>query len=175
MAKQFRTKTVHDFDVTLELQKVVGNVLTPGRNLKKRGLLLVGGVAGLAAGAYFAFANKPLSAVILLSWGIIALLWSVFFYYARARKAMKMMKGTVLVEFVFEKDTILVFQGGRSSRYPYADILRLLETERFFYGILNSGQGLMMDKDNLQGGRPEEFKDMLETNTGRTAEFLRKF
>lgn len=176
MAKQFRTKTVHDFDVTLELQKVVGNFLTPGRNLRTRGLLLLGGIAGLIAGAWFAGQAKPLSAGLLLAWGVVALLWMVFFYYIRAWQGMRMMKGNVVVvEFVFEKDTILVFQGGRSSRYPYTDVARLMETERCLYAILKSGQGLMMDKDNLQGGAPAELKAMLEAKCGRTTEVLRGY
>jgi len=174
MVKQMRTKTLHDYDVTLELQQVVGNYLTPGRNLKKRGLLLVGGIAGLIAGAGFAGMGKPLSSVLLVAWGVIALVWMVFFYHVRARQAMKIMKGVhVLVEFVFEKENILVFQGGRSSRYPYTDVIRLLESKRFLYAILNSGQGLMMDKENLQGGTPAELKAALEEASGKTTETIK--
>ena len=175
MAKQLRTKTVHDFDTTLELQKVVGNYLMPGRNWKTRGILLASGIAGLIAGAVLIGRGKPVTSNVLIVWGVIALLWTVFFYHLRARQAMRVMKGRhVLVEFVFEKDTALVFQGGRSSRYPYTDMIRLLESERFLYAILNSGQGLMMDKDNLEGGSAAELKAMLEEKCGKTAETVKK-
>ncbi len=69
---------------------------------------------------------------------------------------------------------VLVFQGGRSSRYPYTDIVRLLETERCLYAILPKGQGLMMDKDNLQGGSAAELKAMLEEKSGKTTEAIGK-
>lgn len=69
---------------------------------------------------------------------------------------------------------VLVFQGGRSSRYPYPDVVRLMESGRFFYAILKSGQGLMMDKDNLQGGRPDELRVMLEEKSGKTTEAIGK-
>lgn len=63
-------------------------------------------------------------------------------------------------------------RGAAAAAIP--DIARLLETERCLYGILKSGQGLMMDKDNLQGGSTAELKAMLEEKSGKTTEAIGK-
>lgn len=169
MAKQLRTKTTYDFDTLLELQKVVGGVLTRKQTWRWRAILLVTGLAGLGVGIWMAPRGKFLTAGICCAWGVVALLWDLFFYHIRAWQAGRMMKGTVVVDFVFEKEAILVFQGGRSSRYPYTDAQDLLETGRCLYVILKSGQGLMMDKDNVGGGTAGELKAWLEEKSGLTA------
>ena len=169
MAKQLRTQTTYDFDTLLELQKVVGGVLTRKQTWRRRAILLVVGLVGLGIGVFMTARGKVLTAGICCAWGAVALLWDLFFYYIRAWQAGRMMKGTVVVDFVFEKDDILVFQGGRSSRYPYTDAEGLLETGRCLYIILKSGQGLMMDKDNIGGGTAGELKAWLEEKSGLTA------
>lgn len=169
MAKQLRTRTTYDFETLLELQQVVGGVLTRKQTRRWRVILLLVSLAGFALGIFMATRGKALTAGIGFAWGIVALMWDVLFYPIRAWKAGRVMKGTVVVDFVFEKETILVFQGGRSSRYPYTDAADLLETDNCLYIILKNGQGLMMDKNNVGGGTAEELKALLEERTGRAA------
>ena len=65
------------------------------------------------------------------------------------------------------REEILAMQGGQSERYAYTTCTDLLETENGFYFLMSSG-GLLLDKENLRGGKAEELAKLLEEKTGKT-------
>lgn len=170
-----RTRTEYSFERLMELQRVVSKTLVPKETLRKKASYLAWGTLGLGVGAYLtAGGGNPYISSACLLMGLILLIRFYFFYHLMAWNAGRVMKKNNRVnEFQFERDHILAWQGENSAKYPYDTCGNLIETDNSFYFIMQDGQGLMLDKAELKGGSVEELRSLLESKTGKTAQFVK--
>lgn len=169
MAVQMKTKTVYDFAHMEELQRVAGKTFGKKSMRKKRNFAWLWGALCMVLALYGAVLYKNIAVTMLCGiLGMVLLVWAMFFYSMTAWVSCKAMgKNIVVNEFVFEDEEILAMQGGQSERYAYTTCTDLLETETGFYFLMGSG-GLLLDKENLRGGKAEELAKLLEEKTGKT-------
>ena len=169
---KMRTRTEYSFERLMELQRVVSKALAPKETLRKKSSYLASGTLGLGVGGYLAAGggNPYISSACLLM-GFILLIRFYFFYHLMAWNAGRVMKKNDRVhEFQFEADHILAWQGQNSAKYHYKQCSSLLETPNSFDFIMDNGQGLMLDKAGLHGGRVDELRILLEQKTRKTAQ-----
>ncbi len=174
MAQRMKTHTDYDFAHVEELQRVVGGAVTQSATRRSR-------ITSLAMGAVM-LVIAVLLAVRGSHWGLIgaagavALFFAaraVFYYPFVAFGVMQGMDKSITgSDYLLEKSWMLVTNPKGSSQYPYEKCHRLLETEKNLYFIMKSGQGLILDKDNLKGGTPEELRAWMEKKCGKKAEWL---
>lgn len=171
MSTRLKTCTDYDLDQLEELQRVMGQTLARKQTLRKRGSALVTGGLSMAIGLMLAFRHNSVAlSLVCCIVGVLLMGWSLFYYPFTAWSASKAMgKNREGNEFYFEREEILAVRGTQSSRFPYANCAQLLETERNFYFIMENGQGLMLDKEQIKGGTPADLRALLEEKCGKTA------
>ena len=169
------TYTEYDMDCLEELQRVISKAIAPSVARKER---LVGLVWSVCA--------FTVSVLMLLgSWhpALVALFFviGVFFaarvfrvYRSMARKAwMDMDKNLVRTDYAFEKAHLTATNAAGSSRYPYSNCVRLLETDERIYMILREGRGIVLDKSHISGGSPQQLRVWLESKCGKKTEQIK--
>lgn len=165
-----KTNTDYDRVHMEELQRVAGKTFAKEDVRRKRVIAL--GVAGIFLGGGAGLAVwKGVGAVpiLLCVVGVLALLWSVFYYpFTGWGSSLNLGSARNGNEFFFEKRGILAMRGGESARYPYEDCSMLLEAERSFYFFTQGGQGMLLDKENIQGGTADDLRAWLEEKCGRS-------
>lgn len=165
-----RTQTDYDLEQLEELQRVAGKTFAKQRSKGKRLSAFSWGIGFLAAGIVLLVRhNSVFLTLIFCGIGLLRLANGVFFYpWAAWRAYQGLGKGQEGNEYLFEKSEILAVRGKESSRYPYADCGRLLETEKNFYVVLTNSQSLMLDKRRVKGGTVDELRRLLEERCGQS-------
>lgn len=171
MSTRLKTRTDYDLDQLEELQRVIGKTFARKQTLRKRGSALVTGGLSMAIGLMLAFRhNSVVLSLICCIVGVLLMGWSLFYYPFTAWSVSKAMgKNREGNEFYFEREEILAVRGTQSSRFPYVNCAQLLETERNLYFLMENGQGLMLDKKNVNGGTQADLRIFLEEKCGKTA------
>ena len=168
MASVLKTHVDYNFSRLEELQRAVGRTYARARVRRSRGVILLLGAGLAASGVVLAMRNEPLPPVLVCSiLSALLLLRGIFYYPFSALKTMLFMKNRMDNEYILEKDAIRAVHGEDSCRYPYSDCAALLETERHLYFFMNSGQGFMLSKENVQGGTGDELRARIVEKCGK--------
>ena len=78
------------------------------------------------------------------------------------------------VNATFRKDSCYVHRTqAAESWYPYAGIQAFCETEDYFALLLNRRHGQIYDKKGFTWGTPEEFRELIQQNTGLKVQFIK--
>ena len=64
-------------------------------------------------------------------------------------------------DYVLEKESLWAANGRGDFHYPYSSCVRLVETEKNVYFVTQQGDTLVLSKENLRGGTPEELRRWL--------------
>lgn len=172
MALKLRTE--YDVAHLEELQRVVSTATNPAMakaTIQKN--LVIGVVALLASVGVITMIGIGITAIVLAVMGLYLLWRGTFFYKACGRDLRKKMdKEFTHNDYVLEDDFIQVSSPVGSKECSYEDCTRLLETNRNIYMMMEDGQGLILDKFNLEGGTEEELRALLEEKTGKTLEWM---
>lgn len=176
MALRMKTHTEFDLEHIEELQRVITGTVNAKAVKRSRTFNTAWGSLSLACAGLSAWQNESwIPTVILIILGSIFLAKGVFYYKLAALGIhMGMDKAAVRSDFVLEKSYLLAMDAKNSHQYPYTDCDRLLETENNIYVILKTGQGLMLDKNNLKGGSQEELRSWMEEKCGVKLEWKGK-
>lgn len=175
MAQRMRVRTGYDYAHLLELQRVVGRAITKQAVLRTRLVNLVWGCVGLLASVTVAARIHWLLALVFGLLSVFVIVRSVCFYQLAALSVrLTMDKNSVSTEYQLEKNYLLAVTAKGSGRYEYTDGFCLLETEKNLYFIMQDGQGLVLDKENIQGGTPEELRIWMEERSGKKAQWMGK-
>ena len=176
MNQTWKTVTDYDFEHMEELQRVAGKTFARRQIRARRLAFFVGGAGFMASGLSLALRrDSVVLCLICCAIGGVMLAWSLFFYFVTAWTTGRAMGSRWKDnEYRMLDQEILAVQGKESSRYPYDDCYGLMETEKNFYVIMNTGHGLMLDKANLRGGTPEELRAFLVERTGKTTQWMGK-
>lgn len=169
--------TLHtEYDVAHleELQRVVSAATNPAMakaTIQKN--LVIGVVALLASVGIITMIGFGVTAIVLAVLGLYLLWRGTFFYKACGRDLRKKMdKEFTGNDYVLEEDVIQVTSPVGSKECSYEDCIRLLETNRNIYMLMEDGQGLILDKFTLEGGTEKELRALLEEKTGKTLEWM---
>ena len=172
MALKLRTE--YDVAHLEELQRVVSTATNPAMakaTIQKN--LVIGVVALLASVGVITMIGIGITAIVLAVMGLYLLWRGTFFYKACGRDLRKKMdKEFTHNDYVLEDDFIQVSSPVGSKECSYEDCTRLLETNQNIYMMMEDGQGLILDKFNLEGGNEEELRALLEEKTGKTLEWM---
>ena len=164
-----KTHTEYDFRQLLELQRVACRTYAAGQTLRKRAFYLTWGSCCLGIGVFMASHGDTLPlALLLVGAGLFLLVRYLLFYHLMAWGAGRDLKPEQRSnDFAFEEKYILAGHGDQSAKYSYSKCYELIETPGCFYFIMDSGQGLMLSKENLSGGSVDELRSLLEERTGK--------
>ena len=167
---QLRTSTDYDLDSLEEVQRVASRTFAKQPNLRKRSFILSWGVFCMAAGLLLAYRNNSVVLIVICCiLGALLLVRGIFFHQLTAVVSyLSMGKNKQGSDIAFEKTGILVMRGAESTRHPYSNCVQLLETERSIFFIMNSGQGLMLSKENVKGGSAADLCTWMEEKCGKT-------
>lgn len=165
MAQKLKLRTHTDLDLPLveEMQHVVDRVLVPNCIRKTQAFYLGVGVLCLSIGAGSVLASGQLvvSAIFGLL-GLAMLGWGAMAYHIAARKTYRQMEKAVRsTDYVLEKESLWAANGRGDFHYPYSSCVRLVETEKNVYFVTQQGDTLVLSKENLRGGTPEELRRWL--------------
>ncbi len=80
----------------------------------------------------------------------------------------QMIPGTAHSVTVFADDAYTVTTDTTETRWEYANVTSLCETERYFLFFLGKRHGQCFDKQGFQAGDPEEFRGFIERKIGKT-------
>ena len=171
-----KTHTDYDMEHLEELQWVLGKTIMKKPFRRKRISGLISG--GLCVAIGFALAIRHGSVMLSLVCcvlGALLLSQSIFSNFFSAWSASRAMKRRgISNEFHFQRNEILAVCGDVSSRFAYTSCMNLMETDVNLYFIMDSGQGLMLDKRNVRGGSVDELRAMLQEKSGKDVLWVSK-
>lgn len=174
MAMKLSTWTMYDEDCLEELQWVVSRTIDPSVARKER---LVGAVwsacAFLASFLTFRRNGHPALVAFFFVVGLFFGARVLNVYRAMGKKSwMDLDKSVVRNDYVLDRSHIVATNAKGSARYPYSKCVRLLETDRRCYVILEEGVGIVLDKSHVSSGVPGDLVFCLESRCGKKAEPL---
>ena len=166
-------RTEYDIPHLEELQRVLSIAVNPeiAKSTQKRNKTI--GMVLLCVCVLMLIAIEKLSffALGLGAAGIFLLDQGRRYFLHNAKKIRKSMSPAFTGnDYIVDELGIRIDNALNSSEYKYEDCDRLLETEKNVYIILNDGQGLILDKNNLQGGSVEQLRTWLEDNCKKQPE-----
>ena len=158
-----------DYDIAHleELQRVLSVAVNPevAKKVKKKCIML-GAIMVLSGVVLLMVSEKPLvSTVVMVALGLFCMERGVN-YFKHSAKAIrrKMNHAFTGNDYILDELGIRIENVTGVLEYTYEDCERLLETEKNIYIMLKDGQGLILDKNNLQGGSVEQLRSWLEDN-----------
>lgn len=120
--------------------------------------------------------GEPLGAsgVVTLLAMLVVILVSLFedklnAWFARKR----LLPGTEHAAATFEEDGYVSATSMSESKFSYAQIAAVAETERYFVFALSSHHTQAYDKRNIRGGSVEEFRAFIAEKTGKPVEDIK--
>ena len=124
-----------------------------------------------AIGAFAFNASRYFIAVLAL---LVVILVSLFedrlnAWFARKR----LLPGTEHAAATFEEDGYVSATGVTESRFSYAQIVAVAETERYFVFALSSHHTQAYDKRTIRGGSVEDFRAFIAEKTGKPVEEIK--
>lgn len=165
MAQKLKLRTHTDLDLSLveEMQHVADRVLVPNCIRKSQAFYLGMGVLCLGIGAGSVLAGRqPLVGAVFGLLALAMLGWGAMAYHIAARKTYRQMeKAAQSTDYVLEKESLWAANGRGDFHYPYSSCVRLVETEKNIYFVTQQGDTLVLSKENLRGGTPEELRRWL--------------
>ena len=165
MAQKLKLRTHTDLDLSLveEMQHVADRVLVPNCIRKSQAFYLGMGVLCLGIGAGSVLAGwQPLVGAVFGLLALAMLGWGALAYRIAARKTYRQMEKAVQsTDYVLEKESLWAANGRGDFHYPYSSCVRLVETEKNVYCVTRQGDTLVLSKENLRGGTPEELRRWL--------------
>ena len=165
MAQKLKLRTHTDLDLSLveEMQHVADRVLVPNCIRKSQAFYLGMGVLCLGIGAGSVLAGRqPLVGAVFGLLALAMLGWGALAYRIAARKTYRQMEKAVQsTDYVLEKESLWAANGRGDFHYPYSSCVRLVETEKNVYCVTRQGDTLVLSKENLRGGTPEELRRWL--------------
>ena len=166
---KLRTHTDFDLEHLEELQHVVDRVLLPNSFRKRQAMNMGVGVMAAVIGAVCAGLTGQLwVGVVFAVLGAVFFLWGVFLYRIAAWQALRGLDPrTKAADYVLEKAYLWAVNGTGDFHHRYEDCAGLVETEHSLYFLLQSGEAIVLDKRNLQGGGPQDLRDWLVGKCGR--------
>ena len=169
---KLRTHTELDVAHLEEMQRLVDHIIAPHCFRKTRAMNLGIGVLALAIGAVCAAVTDQFwVALIFFGIALVFFLRGIFVYRMVATGAWRRMnKDVASNDYILERSYLWAINKKGDFHYPYKDCVRLLETERNFYVIMQSGQAVLLDKSCLEGGTVEDLRAELAEKCGRPAE-----
>lgn len=170
MSAPMKTHTEYDFAALVEMHKVTSRAVTPRETLRKKAFYLTWGSCALGIGSFFALDGNLLMGAMLLAGGVYLMVRYLFFFQLMAWGTSRNLTGAQKSgDYAFETYHIVARQGKETARYSYEHCHSLLETEKRFYFVTQSGQCIALDKGALEGGSPADLRAHLERKTGKTA------
>ena len=160
---KLRTHTHMDISLVEEMQHVVDRVLVPNCIRKSQAFYLGMGVLCLGIGAGSVLAGRqPLVGAVFGLLALAMLGWGALAYRIAARKTCRQMEKAVRsTDYVLEKESVWASNGKGDFHYPYSSCARLVETQKNVYFVTQQGDTLVLSKENLRGGTPEELRRWL--------------
>ena len=120
--------------------------------------------------------GEPLgaSSVVTLLAMLVLILTTLFEDKLNAWVARKrLLPGTEHAAAAFEEDGYTSATGESESRFSYAQIAAVAETEHYFVFALSSRHTQAYDKRNIRGGSVEEFRAFIAEKTGKPIEYIK--
>ena len=120
--------------------------------------------------------GEPLGAsgVVMLLAMLMVILVSLFEDRLNAWFAKKrLLPGTEHAVATFEEDGYVSATSMSESKFSYAQIVAVAETERYFVFALSSHHTQAYDKRNIRGGSVENFRAFIAEKTGRPVEDIK--
>ena len=161
----FEIRTDYDEVHLEELQKVLDYALERGigKMAKRQHYLLAGALiaGGLAVGSQGGL--RSVFGVILCCTGVSMVDQGRRYFMYMSRKIRKKMDPAFTGnDYIVDEMGIQVINALGSTEYQYKDCIRLLETEGSFYLIMQDNQGMILDKERVEGGSVEELRAHLQ-------------
>lgn len=172
------TLEIHtDYDVAhlTELQHVMSTAVNPGvAKSMIRSCYLAGVIAVVAGIALMIMAQKVMvMSLIIIGLGVYCLERGVnYFKHAGKSIRRRMNPGFTGNDYIVDELGIRVENLTGVLEYRYEDCDRLLETRDNIYMMMKDGQGLILDKYNMEGGSPEQLRTWLEDNCQKKLEYF---
>ena len=120
--------------------------------------------------------GEPLGAsgVVTLLAMLVLILTTLFEDRLNARFAKKrLLPGTEHAVATFEEDGYISATSAMESRFSYAQIVAVAETERYFVFALSSHHTQAYDKLHIRGGSIEDFRAFIAEKTGKFIEEIK--
>ena len=170
------TLEIHtDYDVAHleDLQRVISKAVDATMAQSVKRIDITFGVLMLLAGAVLMLAMKRILAVgvVLAVIGVVFINQGLHYNQHAAKNTRKKMNPAFTGnDYILDELGIRVENALGVMEYKYEDCNRLLETQQNIYMMLNDGQGLILDKNNIEGGSVADLRSCLEQNCGKELE-----
>lgn len=173
MAVKMRTRTEYDTAMLEEKRRIEGKTFDRKHVLVSRAAFAGLGILLEVVGVIFWVGLQlELFGPILFVIGLALVGVSMFFYSFTAWFTFRAMgKRLYYNEFVLEDDAVRAIANEKEQSYLYADCTRLVETERCIY-FFNNSSYLILDKNNVIGGKAEDMCSWMERKTGKSLEWM---
>ncbi len=164
-----------DYDIAHleELQRVLSIAVNPevAKTVKKKCMML-GGIMMAVGVVLLMVSEKPLvSTAIMVVLGFFCMERGINYFKHSAKSIRRKMNPAFTGnDYILDELGIRIENVTGVLEYTYEDCERLLETDKNIYIMLKDGQGLILDKNNLQGGSVEQLCTWLEENCKKQLE-----
>ncbi len=161
----FEIRTDYDELHLEELQKVLDRALDRGiHQMAKRQHYMLGGAViagGLAIGSVGGF--RIAFGVLLCCLGVYLIDHGRRYFMYMSRKIRKKLDPAFTGnDYIVDDMGIQVINALSNTEYQYADCTRFIETEDNFYLIMSDNQGMILDKERVEGGSVDQLRDHLK-------------
>lgn len=175
---KFQCVTTYDLPTLYTLNKI-------GAVVKSRWKSILWRLVGLVITVYMLFmgvvslvslSGMTVFGVVYLLCGVAIGSWCLFLYRIRAWYIHRFfMNGTQKQTFRFDEDGYEIYLENSKEKVQedYSEVVRLVETQRYFLLFLERNVAHILTKDTLTGGTPEQFRTFLEEKSGCTAQQMR--
>lgn len=168
---EFKFETYNDHASLTAVAKAIRKIYRRRSSFVTRLILLI----AVIGGTYLSVASaqkgndigfNSLICYIMLLLGFVAALWEdgVNGFLAQ----MRIPASSKDVEATFDDEHYVIETELARTSWQYQSITHLAETKYFFVFIFNQNHAQVFDKEYLEGGTEEEFKDFIFHKTGKT-------
>lgn len=168
---EFKFITRYDQKATTAMARALRKTVRKKKNKRSRvfGWLVVGlAILLLLTSGEEGFVLDRRSIVTMLVVGVMVL--TLLFedqmngYFARKR----MLPGTEMAEFVFKEENYHSVTKIGKTEWMYELIVALAENKEYFVFVFSDHHAQVYEKSGLSGGTVTEFRQFIETRTGKT-------
>lgn len=161
----FVNKTNYDRRALVALNDLAEKTVRKEKSRMTRLLCYVGGVAGLAAGA-FLYENSSLVGSLLLLYGVlllyVGLSWKTFQLRSSQRQ---LQRGMQVCTYEFDDDEIICNTEAGVQRYGYDQAFAVASNQDFYAIYFDAKNGIIIDRQGFIEGEDLFFKAFIGQHT----------
>lgn len=152
---------------TEESVHILDQVITDNYHVYKRVLMLLALLACIVYGVSVGI-NTTTGFLFTMIGCLLLPLWRKSNSLTCSRIARILHNKVLSMEYRFDHENVTCSIRGSTSVVPYHDLIRLVETDQYYFLFQNRNKAIMVERNSIQPGQDSRLRTLLERGSGLT-------